>query len=62
MSGNHNQSLDRALSIVDAVADAGAHAIKLQPTQRAQHLDIQDGEFFIDDPEPMEGTINVRLV
>ena len=27
MSGNHNQSLDRALSIVDAAADAGAHAI-----------------------------------
>ncbi len=30
MSGNHNGSLDRALSIVDAVADAGAHALKLQ--------------------------------
>ena len=30
MSGNHNQSLDRALEIVDAVADAGAHALKLQ--------------------------------
>ena len=30
MSGNHNQSLDRALKIVDAVADAGAHALKLQ--------------------------------
>lgn len=30
MSGNHNGSLDRALEIVDAVADAGAHALKLQ--------------------------------
>ena len=30
MSGNHNQSLDRALALVDAAADAGAHAVKLQ--------------------------------
>jgi pseudaminic acid synthase len=30
MSGNHNQSLDRALELVDAAAVAGAHALKLQ--------------------------------
>jgi pseudaminic acid synthase len=30
MSGNHNQSIDRALAIVDAAAASGAHALKLQ--------------------------------
>ncbi len=30
MSGNHNQSIDRAIQIVDEAANAGAHAIKLQ--------------------------------
>jgi len=30
MSGNHNQSLERAFEIVDAAAEAGAHALKLQ--------------------------------
>lgn len=54
MSGNHNQSLDRALSIVDAAADAGANAIKLQTyTADTMTLDIKEREFFIDDPESL---------
>lgn len=50
MSGNHNQSLDRALEIVDAAAAAGAHAIKLQTyTPDTMTLDVRTGDFVIDD-------------
>src|SRR6186713_2192366 len=54
MSGNHNQSLERALAIVDAAARAGAHALKLQTyTADTMTLDIKDGEFYIDDPDSL---------
>ena len=39
MSGNHNSSLDRALSLVDVAANSGADAIKLQ-TYKADLLTI----------------------
>ena len=52
MSGNHNQSIERALAIVDAAAEAGAHAIKLQTyTADTMTLDTRGGSFEISDPD-----------
>ncbi len=48
LSGNHNGSLARGLAIVDAVADAGAHAVKLQ-TYTADTMTLR-GAYRIDDP------------
>lgn len=54
MSGNHNQSLERALEIVDAAADCGVQALKLQTyTADTMTIDIDDKEFFIDDPKSL---------
>jgi pseudaminic acid synthase len=51
MSGNHNQSLERALEIVDAAAASGAHAIKLQTyTADSITLNVRGGDFEIADP------------
>lgn len=63
MSGNHNQSLERALALVDAAADAGAHALKLQTyTPDTMTLDLDEGEFHIGDPDSLwSGTSLYRL-
>jgi N-acetylneuraminate synthase len=54
MSGNHNQSLDRALEIVEAATKVGAHALKLQTyTADTMTLDLREGEFFINDPNSL---------
>ena len=50
MSGNHNQSLERAMALVDAAADAGAHALKIQTyTPDTMTLDLRQGEFLVND-------------
>ena len=52
MSGNHNQSLARALDIVDSAAAHGADAIKLQTyTAETMTLNVRMPGFVIDDPQ-----------
>lgn len=50
MSGNHNQSLDRAKAIIKSAAETGAHAIKLQTyTADTMTIDQRGGLFEITD-------------
>jgi N-acetylneuraminate synthase len=54
MSGNHNQSLARALEIVDAAARSGADAIKLQTyTADTMTLNVNKPGFVIEDPNSL---------
>ena len=54
MSGNHNQSLERALEIVEAAAESGAGALKLQTfTADTITLNVKDGEFIIQDKDSL---------
>ena len=54
MSGNHNQSLERAMEIVEAAAKAGVHALKIQTyTADTMTLDIEQGDFFISDDKSL---------
>jgi N-acetylneuraminate synthase len=54
MSGNHNQSLERALEIVEAAAKTGAHALKIQTyTPDTMTLDLDEREFHISDTKSL---------
>jgi pseudaminic acid synthase len=63
MSGNHNQSLERALEIVTAAAKAGAQGLKIQTyTPDTMTLDLDEREFHIDDPKSLwKGTSLYKL-
>ena len=51
MSGNHNQSLERALEIVEIAAKTGAQCLKIQTyTPDTMTLDLDEREFHIGDP------------
>ena len=54
MSGNHNQSLRRALEIVEAAASSGVHALKIQTyTPNLLTLDVKERDFLIQDKKSL---------
>lgn len=63
MSGNHNQSLDRALAIVESAARSGAHGLKIQTyTPDTMTLDLDEREFHVGDPNSLwNGTSLYKL-
>jgi pseudaminic acid synthase len=63
MSGNHNQSLERALDIVEAAAKSGAHGLKIQTyTPDTMTIDLDEREFHVSDPGSLwEGSSLYKL-
>ncbi|MPY96766.1 MAG: pseudaminic acid synthase [Actinophytocola sp.] len=56
MSGNYNGDFDRAVAIVDAVAEAGAHALKLQTyTADTITTDADTPAFRVSEDHPLWG-------
>jgi N-acetylneuraminate synthase len=57
MSGNHNQSLERALELVEVAARAGAHGLKIQTyTPDTMTIDVNEREFrIVDAASPWTG-------
>jgi sialic acid synthase SpsE len=54
MSGNHNQSLEKALKIVDAIAETGVDALKLQTyTADTMTIPVNTGDFLIEDKKSL---------
>jgi pseudaminic acid synthase len=54
MSGNHNQSLELALKIVEVAAKTGVHALKIQTyTPDTMTLDLNEREFYISEPNSL---------
>ena len=54
LSGNHNQSIERAFALIDSAKEQGAHAIKLQ-TYTADTMTIPSTKpgFLIEDPNSL---------
>lgn len=56
MSGNHSQSLEKALQIVEAAAKAGVNALKIQTyTADTMTLNIEKSDFYISNSNSLWG-------